>query len=108
MSDAAILLTNSAWSHLIYVLRDNPVTLIAFAMCAFFLLSALIGPLIVPYDPLATDAASALQPPSVAHWFGTDSLGRDVFSRVIVATRLDLTISVAAVALSFVIGAVAG
>jgi peptide/nickel transport system permease protein len=100
--------SNSARAHLVYVLRDNPVTLIAFALCAFFVLSALIGPYLVPHDPLATNAARALQPPSFDHWFGTDSLGRDVFSRVIVATRLDLTISVAAVALSFVIGAVLG
>lgn len=96
------------WSHFVYVMRDNPVTMLAFAMAAFFVLSAIVGPALVPYDPLATNAANALQPPSWAHWFGTDSLGRDVFSRVIVATRLDLTISVAAVALSFVIGGVLG
>jgi peptide/nickel transport system permease protein len=66
------------------------------------------GPAIAPYDPLATDAGSALQPPSLAHWFGTDHLGRDLFSRVLVATRLDLLISVAAVALSFVAGSVTG
>jgi peptide/nickel transport system permease protein len=94
--------------HLVYVLRDNPVTLIAFILFALFILSALIGPALVPYDPLASNASRALQPPSADHWFGTDNLGRDVFSRVIVATRLDLVISVAAVALSFVIGSVLG
>ena len=108
MTDATSPRQSTAWSHLVHVLRDNPVTLIAFAMFAFFLLSALIGPHVVPYDPLATNAARALQPPDGDHWFGTDSLGRDVFSRVIVATRLDLTISIAAVALSFVIGGVLG
>ncbi|MDF2235012.1 ABC transporter permease [Albimonas sp. CAU 1670] len=94
--------------HVVYVLRDNPVTLLAFAMFAVLMLAAILGPSLVPYDPLATDAASALQPPSAAHWFGTDNLGRDVFSRAIVATRLDLTISVAAVLLSFVIGSALG
>jgi peptide/nickel transport system permease protein len=109
MTDAtATPRSNSAWAHLVYVLRDNPVTLVSFAMFAFFVLSAVIGPYVVPFDPLETNAANALQPPNWTHWFGTDSLGRDVFSRVIVATRLDLTISVAAVALSFVIGAVLG
>lgn len=98
----------STWAHIAYVLRDNPVTLVAFSMFAFFVLSAVLGPALVPYDPLQTNAANALQPPNWNHWFGTDSLGRDVFSRVIVATRLDLTISVAAVALSFVIGGVLG
>lgn len=100
--------TRNSMDHLIYVLRANPVTLAAFVMFAFFVLSAILGPLIVPYDPLQTNAALALQPPSFSHWFGTDHVGRDVFSRVIVATRLDLTISVAAVALSFVIGSVLG
>ena len=95
-------------SHASYVLRGNPVTLAAFSMLALFLVCALFGPYIVPYDPLASDTSVALQPPSAAHWFGTDSLGRDVFSRVVVATRLDLSISVAAVALSFVFGSVLG
>ncbi|MEM1049808.1 MAG: ABC transporter permease [Pseudomonadota bacterium] len=94
--------------HMAYVLRENPVTLLAFTMLAFFLGCAFFGPALVPYDPLATNAARALEPPSFDHWFGTDNLGRDVFSRVIVATRLDLTISVAAVALSFVIGSILG
>ncbi len=94
--------------HIGYVLRSNPVTLIAFVMFAFFVGCAIFGPMLVPYDPLASNAARALQPPSADHWFGTDAVGRDVFSRVIVATRLDLMISVAAVALSFVIGAVLG
>ena len=94
--------------HIAYVLKDNPITMLAFAMLAFFLGCAFFGPALVPYDPLATNASRALEAPSWDHWFGTDNLGRDVFSRVIVATRLDLTISVAAVALSFVIGSVLG
>jgi peptide/nickel transport system permease protein len=94
--------------HAAYVLRGNPVTALAFAMLAFFLGCAIFGPALVPYDPLATNAAHALEPPGWDHWFGTDSLGRDVFSRVVVATRLDLTISVAAVAISFAIGSVLG
>lgn len=94
--------------HILYVLKENPVTALAFGMFTFFVGSALVGPWLVPYDPLATNSAMALSPPSLSHWFGTDNLGRDVFSRVIVATRLDLVISVAAVALSFVIGSVLG
>ncbi len=94
--------------HVIYVLTANPVTLIAFGMFAIILAAGIFGPSMVPYDPLTTNADNALKPPSFAHWFGTDQLGRDVFSRVIVATRLDLLISVSAVALSFVIGSIAG
>ena len=108
MTKASAIPNNSMLSHASYVLRGNPVTLAAFSMLALFLVCALFGPYIVPYDPLASDTSVALQAPSAAHWFGTDSLGRDVFSRVVVATRLDLSISVAAVALSFVFGSVLG
>ena len=98
----------TSFSHIVYVLRTNPVTLLAFVLFLVIILCALFGPSFVPYDPLQTNAAMALQPPSTSHWFGTDSVGRDVFSRVIVATRLDLSISVAAVAISFVVGSLLG
>jgi peptide/nickel transport system permease protein len=94
--------------HVLHVMRSNPVTMVAFGMLFAILFVAVFGPVIAPYDPLASDASRALQPPSADHWFGTDNLGRDVFSRVLVATRLDLMISVAAVALSFVVGSALG
>ncbi len=97
----------SALGHALYVLTDNPITLFAFGLLVFLILCAVIGPSVVPYDPLAT-SSNTFQPPSWNHWFGTDQLGRDVFSRTIVAARLDLTIAVAAVALSFVVGSAAG
>lgn len=94
--------------HALYVLRDNPMTLLAFALLALFVGAALVGPYVVPHDPLATNAANALKLPSASHWFGTDDLGRDVFSRVVVASRLDLMIALSAVALSFLGGSVLG
>ncbi len=94
--------------HVRYVMAENPVTAGAFALFGFIVFLALFGPMIVPYDPLATDATNALQPPSWAHPFGTDQLGRDVLSRVVVATRLDLGIALSAVALSFFIGSALG
>jgi len=96
------------FSHIGYVLRGNPVTLLSFVMFAILIIAAVFGPLLVPYDPLASEAANALQPPSWAHWFGTDNLGRDVFSRVVTATRLDLMISISAVTLSLMAGSVLG
>jgi peptide/nickel transport system permease protein len=57
---------------------------------------------------LQSNAAMALKPPSAAHWFGTDQLGRDIFSRVLVATRLDLSIAFASVILAFMLGALSG
>ncbi len=94
--------------HARYVISDNPVTGLAFFMLLVLVLSALIGPFVVPYDPLASDTMSALKPPSAAHWFGTDQLGRDIFSRVVVATRLDMAIAVFSVALVFAAGGIAG
>ncbi|MCG5234176.1 MULTISPECIES: ABC transporter permease [Xanthobacter] len=95
-------------AHARYVISDNPVTGIAFGMFLVLVVCALLGPFIVPYDPLASDTAAALQAPSAAHWFGTDNLGRDIFSRVIVATRLDMAIAVFSVALVFAAGGIAG
>ena len=98
----------SLFRHSRYVLAQNPVTGIAFALFFLLLLAALFGPQIAPYDPLASNTAQALKPPSAQHWFGTDQLGRDVFSRVIVATRLDFFIAVVSVALVFLMGGLAG
>ena len=89
-------------------LGEAPLHLAALALFAPLLVCAVFGPWIAPYDPLATNAAIALQPPSAAHWFGADQLGRDVLSRVIVATRLDLAIAFSAVSLSGVVGSVIG
>jgi peptide/nickel transport system permease protein len=91
-----------------YVIGENPVTGFAFGLFLLIVLAAVVGPDIVPYNPLTSDTSEALQPPNVHHWFGTDQLGRDVFSRVVVATRLDFFIAVASVALVFVMGGLAG
>lgn len=91
-----------------YVIGENPVTLVAFLLFILIILAAVFGPHVVPYDPLASDTAEALRPPNAHHWFGTDQLGRDIFSRVVVATRLDFLIAVASVALVFLMGGLAG
>jgi peptide/nickel transport system permease protein len=91
-----------------YVATENPVTLGAFLMFTAFVFMALFGPWFAPYDPLASDTRAALSPPSAAHWFGTDSLGRDILSRIIVAAQLDFGIAVSAVAVSFAAGAALG
>ncbi len=83
---------------------ENRLTLVAVAILALLVFCAVFGPLVAPYDPLLTDAAHKLVPPSAAHPFGTDALGRDILSRVIVAARLDLGMAISAVALSFVVG----
>jgi peptide/nickel transport system permease protein len=100
--------TFSTFRHTVWVLRGNPVTAVAAAGALLLVLVAIFAPWLAPYDPIASDVPSALQPPSAAHWAGTDQLGRDVFSRLLVATSLDLAIAITAVAVSFAFGAVIG
>jgi peptide/nickel transport system permease protein len=94
--------------HARYVMGENPVTGFAFALFVLIVIAAAFGPYLVPYDPLASNTLAALKPPSAQHWFGTDQIGRDVLSRVIVATRLDFFIAVASVVLVFLMGGLAG
>jgi peptide/nickel transport system permease protein len=96
---AATLARNAA-----YAFGENRLTLIAVIILAFLVVCAIFGPALAPYDPLMTDGAARLQPPSAAHLFGTDALGRDLLSRVLVAARLDLGMALIASLLSFAIG----
>jgi peptide/nickel transport system permease protein len=98
----------ATFQHTRYILGENRVTAFAFGLLVLIVFAAVFGPYIVPYDPLASDTAKALSAPSAAHWFGTDQLGRDIFSRVIVATRLDFFIAIASVFLVFALGGLAG
>ncbi|PJG56168.1 peptide ABC transporter permease [Bradyrhizobium forestalis] len=101
-------MTSATLRHSVWILRGNPLTAVAAAGVTLFVLLAIFGPWIVPYDPVVSNVSEALQPPSAAHLAGTDQLGRDVLSRLIIAARLDLAIAVSAVGISFVIGAVVG
>jgi peptide/nickel transport system permease protein len=73
-----------------------------------FLLVALAAPLIAPFDPIAQDLSARLQSPSFGHLFGTDFYGRDVLSRVVWGTRVDLQIAVFGVAFPFLAGTLVG
>jgi peptide/nickel transport system permease protein len=69
-----------------------------------FILLALLAPLIVPYDPVATSWSLVRKPPSAAHWFGTDELGRDILSRVVHGARASLLAGLISVAIALGIG----
>ena len=71
-------------------------------------LMALFAPLLAPYDPNEPDVVNRLAPPSSEHWFGTDSIGRDTFSRVIYGSRISLLVGLGAVSLSTVVGVILG
>jgi peptide/nickel transport system permease protein len=78
-------MTSATLRHASWILRGNPLTAVAATGVFLFVLVAIFGPWIVPYDPIASDVPQALMPPNAAHWAGTDQLGRDVFSRLLVA-----------------------
>lgn len=78
------------------------------AVIVLFFLTALLAPYIAPYDPAAIDLANRLQGPSAGHWLGTDELGRDVFSRIIIGARITLIITMGAVGLALFTGTVFG
>jgi peptide/nickel transport system permease protein len=105
---ASTLKRSSTAGHILFVLRGNPVTALAAFGTLLLVLVALLAPFLTPYDPIASDVSIALAAPNGAHWFGTDQLGRDILSRIVMATRLDLMIAASAVAISFVAGAVIG
>ncbi|MBC7312925.1 MAG: ABC transporter permease [Rhizobium sp.] len=86
----------------------SPLMMIAIFILGGWSLVALMAPLIAPYDPDAIDISNMLTGPNFAHWFGTDQVGRDVFSRVIHAARVDLFLCVVGVLPPLLIGTVVG
>ncbi|MBX3010229.1 MAG: ABC transporter permease [Caldilineaceae bacterium] len=92
--------------------RRNPLAIFGITFLAVLALSALFAPLLAPYDPNAVDPYVALQPPNGLHWFGTDDLGRDVFSRLLFAGRVSLLVGLCtallAVTAGTLLGAIAG
>jgi peptide/nickel transport system permease protein len=74
-------------------LRANPLALIGLAILVALILIAIFAPLITPFGPNDQDLTRRLLPPSATHWFGTDELGRDVYSRVVYGARITLYIS---------------
>src|SRR5689334_11661255 len=70
------------------------------------IIAAIFAPRLAPYDPLAQSLTDRLQPPSAAHWLGTDKLGRDVLSRLIFGTRISLGVSLSVILITSFVGTV--
>jgi len=96
---AAARATRPAWRQ--------PLAVTGAVIAAAWLIIAVFAPLVAPYDPLAQDFP-AFQPPSGAHLFGTDELGRDVLSRVIYGSRLSIPLALLLVTVSATIGGLSG
>jgi len=88
--------------------RRNKLALTGLTIILLLTIIAIFAPLIAHYDPLEQNLISRLQTPSKEHWFGTDDLGRDVFSRVVHGTRISLTVGFLAIGMSTIIGTTVG
>ena len=89
-------------------LKSNKLALSGLCIIAFLTLVAILAPYVAPYDPIEQNLAERLQKPSMKHLFGTDELGRDVFSRVIYGTRISLTVGIISVGIGITIGTILG
>ena len=89
-----------AWRRL----RRRRSAMFGLAVVAAFVVLALLAPWISPHDPIATSWSAIRKPPSAAHWFGTDDIGRDVLSRVVWGTRASLLAGVVSVSIALLVG----
>ena len=103
---------STTWTTATALGRRNRLAAAGMVLVVIFVVFAIFAPLIAPQDPAYIDLPSRLQPPSGAHWFGTDELGRDIFSRVIYGARISMLVGGGVVAgslfLGLVFGAIAG
>jgi peptide/nickel transport system permease protein len=99
---------NAARAHTLRRLVARPAAAFGLAVIAIVVIVAIAAPWIAPYDPLATSWSAIRKPPSAAHWFGTDEIGRDVLSRVIFGARASLLAGVVSVLISLSIGVPVG
>ena len=90
------------------LMKGNPLFAVGFVICCLWLIVAVVAPHIVPYDPLSQNLGARFQGPSAAHWFGSDSLGRDVFSRILVGSRVSIVAGLMTIFFAAGIGVIYG
>jgi peptide/nickel transport system permease protein len=89
-------------------MKRQPLAALGVVLLVVFVVCAVFAPWLAPQDPAQLDLTGRLMGPSWAHWFGTDELGRDIFSRTLFGTRISLIVAVSVVGLSLSVGLVAG
>lgn len=82
--------------------------LIGGTIVAFVLVLAILGPFFVTHDPVLVDVLSSWRPPDAGHWMGTDALGRDILSRILLGARVSLLVAVSVLAITLTIGTIVG
>jgi peptide/nickel transport system permease protein len=101
-------MASSTWTTAVTLGRRNVLASVGMALVAVFVIFALFAPWIAPQSPSNIDLPLRLQPPSAAHWMGTDELGRDILSRVIYGARISMLVGGSVVAGSLLLGLVLG
>ena len=97
-----------AWAGLARFLRKKPLGAAGGVLVLVMVLTALSAEFLQTHDPIATAAAYTLGPPSAEHWFGTDHLGRDIYSRIVHGARVSLIVGLASTLLGSVLGGIIG
>lgn len=98
----------SSWEHAKREMRRNPTLVVGIVLVALAILVGIFGPYLAPYDPVRQDYQATVQPPSGAHWLGTDKFGRDQFSRILHGARIDMGVGIITAAIPLAIGIVVG
>lgn len=88
--------------------RAHVMGTIGLVLVVLFVFFGIFGPYLTPYDPNMINVRARLEPPSFAHWLGTDQLGRDTLSRVMVGTRVSFLVAFCSIALTLLIGVTMG
>jgi peptide/nickel transport system permease protein len=101
-------MASTTWNTAAALGRRNVLASMGMVLVAVFVVFALFAPWIAPQNPSNIDLPSRLQPPSGAHWLGTDELGRDIFSRVIYGARISMLVGSSVVAGSLLLGLILG
>lgn len=96
------------WSEIRRRFMANRLAVFGLVLVALLFLTALLAPLLAPYDPMAQDLNNTLAPPSSEHLLGTDTLGRDQLSRLIYGSRIAVMVGLASMALATLIGITLG
>lgn len=91
-----------------YRVRRSPLTIVGFIFIIPIILMAGFAPWLATHNPLKTDISHKLEPPSPSHLFGTDQLGRDIFSRVVYGSRISLQAGITIVGIAMVVGILLG
>lgn len=100
--------SEAPWRRSLHTLTSNRMSMVGLLIIVFWAIVALAAPLIAPADPFAQNIADRLSPPSAQYLFGTDELGRDVFSRVVYGARISLPIGLVVIVFATVIGSLIG